>query len=323
MLTVRRIGIPSYYRTAALATLVVSLLHLTFYNVVLYQNFTTVLVVRRAGETMSTTTRLFPREVYEFVAIFLMPILSILLWGWLINAAARLAGGLKLNVLYEKGNLTVTRISPSRASLIVALVAIPLAAVGVFVEAFASSGLIPGVLISVRASDLEFIPFVLTVLFRAIASYVSAWLVFWAYNRFAALAGGIGMHFCGGGSGATPAPGYRVTRIQLAAALRIGVLFGLVLLLFRSIIVPQATEFFGLQVPIFPSPPGTDALEMIMVPLTAWTPGWILFQVIHLFLAVHTLVALPLWALVYNWLARRFGGLRLEVEGDWPEATAT
>ena len=28
----------------------------------------------------------------------------------------------------------------------------------------------------------------------------------------------------------------------------------------------------------------------------------------------------PLWALIYNFLARRNGGLQLEVEGDWPDA---
>ena len=34
-------------------------------------------------------------------------------------------------------------------------------------------------------------------------------------------------------------------------------------------------------------------------------------------------VAWPLWALVYNWLARRFGGLELEVAGDWPATVET
>ena len=130
MLIVRRIGIRSYYFTAALATLALTLLYLTFYRLVIFRKFTAILYSVQAQETMRTVTPLHTSEVYGFVTIYLMPILTVLLLGWLINPAARLAGGLKLNVKSDKISLTVNRISLFRISLIVALVAIPLTVVG-------------------------------------------------------------------------------------------------------------------------------------------------------------------------------------------------
>ena len=317
MLIVRRIGIRSYYFTAALATLALTLLYLTFYRLVIFRKFTAILYSVQAQETMRTVTPLHTSEVYGFVTIYLMPILTVLLLGWLINPAARLAGGLKLNVKSDKISLTVNRISLFRISLIVALVAIPLTVVGEFIETFASGWLATGMLISVAANDLKFTPFILTVLIQVIAIYASTCLIVWTYNRITVLSGGIEIRFCQSGSGRTPVQGFRVTQIRPASALRTGFLLGLAILLYRFVVAPLLMEIFNLQ-PTLQFSPNMEPTEMIMIPQTTQTPGWMMYLLIHLFLVAHTLFNWALWALIYNWLARRFGGLELEVEGDWP-----
>ncbi len=318
MLIVRRIGIRSYLRAALPATLVVSLLYLTFYNLQLYRS-RTIFTRGGPGPAMTgTETGVYSAEAYGIVAIYLTPILTMLLWAWLFNSAGRLTDGLKLQVQFDNDCLTVTRIDLHCVSRIAALVAIPLAVAGVFVEAFATGWLAAGPQISFDGVYLEFAPFVLNALIQAIAAYVSTWLLVWIYNQIAVLSCGFEIGFCKYASGRPALSGLRVTRSRLVSAMRFGILLGLPILLFRFGVSPLLLETFNLQELMLQFSPVRAHQGMFWAPTYLQFPGETYFHGIHLFAHAHTLLAWPLWALIYNFLALRNGGLELEVEGELP-----
>lgn len=321
MLTVRRIGIPSYYLTAALATLALTLLSFALTDLVNLRRYQSVVIV---SESRNVTSVIGTPAIFEHARSLLMIFLTALLWGWLLNLALRLTRGVQFNMRANKGTLELTSLSPARASLTVALVSMPLKAVSVLLDALepAYSGFGASLPFGVQAGHIEFEELAYGVLLSAITSFIFAWLAVLLFNRFAVRSGGPGLQISRGVPGTRTVTAARVAHIQLTTALFAGCLFGLAMLLFRLVsdevflLIRDINQFGHVQ------PHGLSeawATLPLKRTLTLRLPSQ-QFIALNLLLGVpaYWFLNWPLWALIYNWLARRNGGLELEVEGDVP-----
>ncbi len=325
MLTVRRIGIRSYYLTAALATLALALLFFALSDLVSMWQYQ---IARSGREVRESSTFIFPPAIFELARGLLMIFLTALLWGWLLDLTLRLARGVQFTMGSNNGTLALTRLSPARASLTVALVSMPLKAVSVLVEAlepgwFRFGDFLP---YSVLVGHIEFIELAYDVLLGAITSFIFTWLAVLLFNRIAAQSGGLELQVSRSMPGTGTVTAVRVAHIQLTTALFAGCLYGLAVLLFRLVSDEVFLHILHMNLLEQAQPQGFSE-KLASLPLKSWLEFALQYPRhfgLHRFLTVPAIwfLSWPLWALIYNFLARRNGGLELEVEGEWPEPAA-
>ena len=283
-MTVRKINLTSYLKTAmvVILTIGVAVFLLTVTMPVLAVSLTQAGNMALLGFGMDPGIFGFRQSLLD-----LLPVLvKALLWSWIYNRVVQLVGGLRLEIRPDGDAFRIVRIGPGSAFRI---------------------GILLGGLYSLHIVLVHEYSGVLRLYVNSAAFIVGAltlWLWAIIFNRMAERGYGLRVHLQriqDGCDGQKVAYVVQVNEINPVSALRVGAPLLLVTFLLYNLLESGLFWFTVWQ-----------KIQTFMPDFVA--------SILPLF-TYHVLFAIlswPIWALLYNWLARRNGGLVLQVEGDWP-----